>query len=47
MLGVILFLAVIVGATYGISRLVVRKPITFKSTVRFLYLLIVFQWQYY
>ena len=33
MLGVILFLAVIVGATYGISRLVVRKPITFKKVL--------------
>ena len=33
MLGVILFLAVIVGATYGISRLVVRQPITFKKVL--------------
>ena len=47
MLGVILFLAVIVGATYGISRLVVRQPITFKKYCQILYLLIVFQWQYY
>ncbi|WP_248498258.1 zinc-ribbon domain-containing protein [Staphylococcus haemolyticus] len=30
-LGIILFLAVIVGATYGITRLVVRQPITFKK----------------
>ena len=35
MLGVILFLAVIVGATYGISRLVVRRQLHLKSTVRF------------
>ena len=40
-------LAVIVGATYGISRLVVRQPITFKKYCQILYLLIVFQWQYY
>ncbi|MCH4460394.1 zinc-ribbon domain-containing protein [Staphylococcus haemolyticus] len=32
-LGVILFLAVIVGATYGITRLVVRQPITFKKVL--------------
>lgn len=32
-LGIILFLAVIVGATYGITRLVVRQPITFKKVL--------------
>ncbi|MCH4476640.1 zinc-ribbon domain-containing protein [Staphylococcus haemolyticus] len=32
-LGIILFLAVIVGATYGITHLVVRQPITFKKVL--------------
>ncbi|OHS36739.1 hypothetical protein HMPREF3265_11380 [Staphylococcus sp. HMSC62B09] len=32
-LGIILFLAVIVGATYGITHLVARQPITFKKVL--------------
>ena len=33
LLGIVLFLAVIIGATYGVTRLVVRQPITFKKVL--------------
>lgn len=32
-IGIIVFLAVIIGATYGITRLVVRQPITFRKVL--------------
>ena len=31
--GIILFLAIIIGATYAMTRLVVRQPITFKKVL--------------